>query len=388
MGKLRIRASRADLIDDCGQAAIDDGSPRISFDSDPARLGRAVHDGVATWLRSGKAPVVDELCDMHRVESEESRRDATWLISQAIRRWHQIENDYPKPIVEQQFSFENDWLILDGTGDVVSIADPQRVAVLDWKTGRKGSYYWQRIMYGWLILQWHQTAREVLLRNVWLRTGDDETIVMTRESITHAWNLFASKLRNSIKGNTFSPGDCCRHCDRRHSCRARRTYMNAAIASVREITDNETGEIELSRIEERLDLLDSISEYRDEFRARLKMYMQDTGKPIPISNDRELYLNTPTTRTIHPRPAWDAIWQAVGCSNDKMAGVLAVSITSLKRTVMDAAERGNKTRAWETLLELLRANHAIEEQPGQPRLLTRLRKEPVDDRDPSDSASV
>jgi hypothetical protein len=111
-------------------------------------------------------------------------------------------------------------VVLSGHIDVLSVDyDARRAIVDDWKSGRiDHDFHHQGFGYGTLVMLNDPGIDEVLVNFLWLRTGDGEPYLLTRERM----NQWLEELMADVVkwDGRYHDGPHCGHCHRNHDCPA------------------------------------------------------------------------------------------------------------------------------------------------------------------------
>ncbi len=388
MPKIKTRASRADLLVQCTQSAAPD-VVRIDQANDMAKLGSAVHAIIAGEVSSN--PIDFEQAVWDQGLDSTHYADARFLVSRALRWWNEHGDAFPPHDVEVQHLYEDPWLELSATGDVVGQYG-HVLHVVDWKSGRRsGRYYHQLRATAWCAIQMHPDVLEVHLTLVWLR-DQPETVIITRAELQQWYAAWSLQIRNGIEGGAFSPGDHCDYCPRRHNCDGRTEWMEKQVAfshsivSPGDITlalaEGRSGSIVADKIAGDLEVLGRIAKYREEYRARLRAWMQEHEvTSIVIDADMELALQTKEVKDFDIEAGWNELDRELG---GELKDCLSLSLRRAEAAVKNLTPRGAKTAAWLHFLARLEQCGGMTRREGAPSLVLQQRREP--DAEPADDA--
>jgi hypothetical protein len=344
-----IRASLVPLLLACPQSHGE--GLRIDGDNQMARLGTAIHDGLARLVATGEMATVQQLAALHGVEDSDELGMLLW---RGRKAWEELTAAFPNPQVEQAMTLDiGGGHTLSGHVDLICyIADSGELRVLDWKTGRKQRDFIQQLMsYGLLALQSGVTT--ITCTVVWLREGTMETVRLTVGQI----KTFLADLKLAIKlvgSGTYRVGDHCEHCPRCHACPARTALVRS---SIRDIAGIDAGNI--------LSLGDKLptvyagvkcaEKACKDFRDALKEAVVAQGQ---IAAGGKVYeMNRVEKRVVDPIKAWPVM--AEHLSEEEFAPAIKISLTSLLDAVAEKAPARGKGKAKQAFSAELEAAGAI-----------------------------
>lgn len=335
--------------------------PDLSIESDSyaARLGTAVHAALAR-LVSGERADFDTIAAASEVE----RDDLAPLFFAGRSMWE----DYADAIEVLEVEAEYTRVVVDAPGvvfrghpDLVgrTIEDDEPVlVVLDWKSGRPDSGYFDQLLgyielaatdreHGHGYVFHHAKAIVAWLRDriVDIRDVDEAVRADWRERVVYAIE----------HPDQYGPSaETCQYCPRRYECPARDGMAQATANALVKANDIlALAPASLAAMKPKADLLKSILK---EYDTALKGALE--GGPIPIDDDRELYLQERARSDIDLSSALPALMERFG-SVERLAPALKVSKSELMKLVGARAERGEKGKKRDELMRALDEAGAI-----------------------------
>lgn len=214
----------------------------ISSDSQPRRVGDAVHEAMAQIVREGlrEPPDLNALAQNHGVEDLDDLRILTWF---GIRTWKRIRHESQLLAVEERLEHADGAVELGGAPDVIAEANSGELLVVDWKGGYIEHDYRHQIMgYLWLAAQKypHSLFKGVI---VWLRSCEIEVFSATRAKLAE-WR---EQLGAAVDSDVYAPGPQCQYCPLAHECAARSALIRSTVMDLAPFTEG-TGRITPERI--------------------------------------------------------------------------------------------------------------------------------------------
>jgi hypothetical protein len=195
---------------------------RIDHTGELAGVGTAVHRALAPLIE-GIAPAtsLEIALDMHRDASWEEVRPLFWS---GVKMWEKIREWMPGARAEVGLSAtvtDGDYQAnLTGHIDLLSVDHEKRSAVVgDWKSGRLDhDFHHQGFGYATLVMLNDHDVDEVSVHFFWLRTGEIESYVVTRDRM----NQWLEELMADVVkwDGRYHDGHHCGHCHRNHDCPA------------------------------------------------------------------------------------------------------------------------------------------------------------------------
>lgn len=347
---ITIRASSLPLIEKCVGAIV---APTIKVrdDSEPARLGTAVHSVLARRVLETFVPwsELPRIAKEHRVDHDELR----FLSSLGSRIWEQVWESFPAPQVERSFSMEVGELRLTGHVDIVSHATG-RLSIADWKTGRKDSdYRWQLMAYSALAMN-ALGVDTVSTTVLWVRSGETETVTYTRRQLTD-WLTELVEIVTKWDGS-HTPGEHCEYCPRAHECQARIARQKADLA-VLQVTDAEAiSQLPPARIVELHSQAKQIETMAKRVKDAIREHVLTSGDVSDGSH--VLTMETEARRELVPANAWPVL-EGSGFTDEDFSESMKLSISKVEGIVAKKAGRGNGKKAIEELRDRLAKADAL-----------------------------
>lgn len=211
------RASRIPLAVAC-PPSLQEPHLSIAGDDSGARAGNCVHSIVPALCRG--EPVDAAVAAAYWGVPVDEARLLTALAAQA---WQKVDEFFPEP----QFEVAFDDYEFSGHIDILSIVDPRRPRILDWKSGRLDfDARHQMMTYAWLVLGSLDVAELPAVEAV------EIFVVRLRDQVCDHWAVTPAELeqwrkfvRERLADPTFRPGPHCGHCPRALECPARTLHL-------------------------------------------------------------------------------------------------------------------------------------------------------------------
>ena len=362
-----IRASRLSLALLCGQSQHADSDVLVGGDRKAAELGTAVHAWLGAKIKEIENCVDPrEIAARYGVDCEECEN----LCWQAWRMWWQLWEWFPDPQTEVHLA-AGDWT---GTVDVFSIGNYgcfsdgspcPSATVLDWKTGwREGDAIPQLQAYGWLAFQKYPEVASVYAVIAWVRTGEVERFLWTREEL-EAWHAQTVETLEKEK-DVYRPGPQCGICPRA-ACDAKKNLLILSASWLTMVTrpvttawapptePGERGKLWADVLWRAKLVEDAVKQARDMVRADV----QASGGSLPLPDGQELALVPEIRREIDY--ATGVKIMELYLPDDQIHGCLTVRKTAVEKAVMATAARGTKGKIVQRMLAELDEVGALKE---------------------------
>jgi hypothetical protein len=373
---MKLRCSSLPRAMACPQSVAEvPGALAIGGDSDASRLGVAVHELLADYVRTDKLPTNErknEVAVKHGIADPAG--DMHFLFWAGVEAWRELRDGFqPDPMVEMAMEGGCDPKF---TGHMDAAKDAGAVVRgLDWKSGRKPTDYYPQMM-GYIVLLFDNfpAAEKAILHTVWLREKMVDTITKTRDESAEWYKEAASRLTS----NLYCPGEACRFCPRQTECLARTAMVRSTLADLTDadpqvsILTPETWAAIAPSLTEAWGRVELVESAIDRFKAVVREGVERFG-PLTVTDKTELRL-VPVNpkKSLDTMKAWSVVSEQL--TDAELADCTTVSLTDVQKIVSDKAARGQKKAAKETLLASLRTAGAVIETPQSPRL-TEVRKE-------------
>lgn len=354
-------------------------SIQVEDDSEPARLGTAVHDAIADYITSTgdePRPEMEAYAAKHGLKES---RELKFLYWQARKTWDYLHEAMPDVYgVEVQMEIELDGVKLTGRPDVVALGEDEELVVIDWKSGwMEGEYRDQLMGYYALATKMYGVHEKGKRITVMLREQTLDVVDITPADL-EAW---LEKLQAVAASDERCAGGHCMFCPLRGECDTYRQYIQNAAAAIlpfgQEKTELSPEEIAALRTP-RMMLGVAIKEYD----KVLKATITDHG-PQPIGDGREITLIEQSRDTITYNAATHkAMAGMLGGKveteefQDRIGDFLTFRKTAYLDAVGKLAPRGQKGASKEMALEDLKDVGSLETVQYAPKLQARkIRKE-------------
>jgi len=332
---------------------------QIEADNTEARLGTAVHEALACYVR-GEEYDVPAIAAKHWVDADEVNR-LTWA---GRRLWDGFRDMLIVEAVEELLCYPlSADISLSGHADVGgSLAEPgdeEAAVIVDWKSGRDGVNHRNQMMgYAWLVYNDNQPGPAVVkIITCWLREGAYDIEDVTPADV----NAWEAELHDALKqpGRYGPAPEACRFCPRGHECAAKAALVHDSIVALTapgtHITDMAPASL-VALMPQATMLEGVLKAYREAVKATLAEH-----GPIPLGDGREAYLAERVRETVNTGPAWDILKAAL--PEEQLRDALKVDKGQLRKLVMALAERGQKGKAVAALMEQLKQAGAVDAAP-------------------------
>ena len=343
----------------------------IDGDSDPARLGRAVHAAIASWIGTGgtDADAVDAACDECGVDLA-GRDDAHWLARNAWRFWASIAPHCAPPQLEFAVEAEGPNFRLTGTADLVTFRDDGDLVVYDWKSGRLEPDMLNQLKgYAWAAIQAirpDDLPERFHLAVVWLRDNTRDMREFTLADIRQWATGLSEKVKDYQAGNAAYTDDVswCHYCPLAATCEGRAALLQGAAAMFPAVADSKeiaplTAEDIVRLTPQAAALEKALQAFKDARKAKLI----ELGGSVDCGDGSEIALVEAKRDTVRFAEAVPVLMEALALSHDETITLIADAVTVQKKALEDAvckdAPRGQKSKAKAALMAMLREAGAI-----------------------------
>lgn len=370
--RIMIWPSSIDMISLCpASRATEQDEIVIDHIGDMANVGRAIHAMAEKVVSGHDIESAAEIAAKFNVESHSG--DIEYLVSAVLAAWKKLSQYFRSPFVERKMSLEYQAInpytmepstvVLSGRIDVGEVFEdelsPYAIA-LDWKTGRKDeedSYIGQMKGYAALMFANNDAIETVTVMIVWLRSREFSSIKFSRDEIAK-W--FAGFVKHSVfwDGKTYKPGPHCSWCSRFYDCPARKKEMSSAIEL---FVGNSSSVVDPDSMYHGYKFAKSVIKIAQEFIDQIKAETRKRGGiPIPeMGGDRGFVIKKRSGRKIvkaeKARPILEKYLERNGVD-----AISSISITKLKKALMEVAPRGQKKDFLDKVIEELESNGGLE----------------------------
>lgn len=358
---VRLRPSALPLAFHC-PASIRNSGILINETNEAAGAGSAAHellchlveDGTIEWER------VNEISDKHGGADDQEVR---MLCGKACKIWPQIRDHFPRAMtevrVEKSLTVKD--LCIAGTMDLISISgDVARI--LDWKTGRLDSDYWQQVRaYGCMILLEFPQLRECTVTIVWLRKGEFENYTLTQADAAEWLRELESRVIN-WDGVYCPETKYCSNCPRGHECEARNRLVRRDVAAIADLDmDSIDASIANMPAEQIIALTrkaKTVAKYGAAVVDAVKAAVM-RGQVIE-ANGVALTVETEGRRELDTKKTWGVLDQSFGFTDDDFGEVVKMRASAVESRVAKNAGKGNGAAAVRDLRSKLELAGAVE----------------------------
>ena len=357
---LTLHASELPRIFSCPASAQ---RPEMVIDltSDEARIGSAVHEALARFVRGEEI----ELWQVARNWCVQEEAIAP-LVGVGRHIWQDYSAEITVLAVEQEFSRDVAGITLVGRPDLVgeTSANEDIVGVVwDWKSGSPSRNY-RHQKRGYIALAWCGHPEYCKDITVWLRTGEVEIEDVSLVDMA-AWEI---KLGHVLAdSNRYAPSaETCQYCPKRFDCPARLALVRSSVDEFA-LAEQKVGQLvpaDLVALKDRADLVRQVLKAYD---AALREAVEQAGSLV-LPDGRELFLEERFREDINPARGWMVLKQTIGIEDNQLAlvalqDVLEIAKGKLLDLVAANAPRGQKGKARLALLEALEKAGAIMASP-------------------------
>ncbi len=349
---ITIRCSSLPMLFACRPAL--EGDLQIDERNEASDLGSAAHEAMEAIV-AGRRPDLDAIASRWSCNRDELGR----LAWKGGKFWEQLAPSYPdcetEVVVSAAVAVDGLEIALTGHIDWRSRVSPRRVAFGDFKSGRVDKdFYAQLAGYAACELLSDPDLDDVVASVGWLRTGEIETYVITREVL----DQWLARLSSQLARTAYSTGPHCVHCPRSHSCPA---IQAKAREGVEILTNNHGRSIEGMSSVEVVDLYRRarlVEKVAQSMVASILLHVIQNGPQDSGDGKTLQVVEESGGRDIDVGKAWDII-QARLPDAEAMSSVLRVSATALDDAVAKAAGKGNGAAAKRELAADLESAGAV-----------------------------
>jgi hypothetical protein len=312
----------------------------------------------------GSGLTFDEAIEKHGLSGEDAKQ--TRIFSYMARQvWSELATHLRVLAVEDKLThdvqLDAGTVRITGHADVICEvkAEPNAIALMDWKTGRRRNHTDQLLTYGLLGLHEWPEAEQAICVPVWVRERTYEYHRVSPDDLDE----YRARLRWAVENaDVYNPGPQCEFCPHRYTCDARHAEMREAVAALDETEPQELEPEHLASLRPQARALrDALRTYK----KVLKQTLREHG-PIPIGDGQELYLNEYTAEPVDLQEALPVLadeldGRSPGETLNKIMDALKVSKSDLLQIFADKAEYGEKGDEKERIMTRLREAGAVEE---------------------------
>ena len=382
MEPMTIRCSSLDYLVRCPQSVLGESDVEVSEWHPAATLGHAAHEIVAAHIQ-GEGLTPKAAAARHSISPDDVPELAE-LATGCIELWEKLERHVPDPQCEialesKPIEVKGESYVLSGTADVLSPVGSGDAIVIDWKTGYVDWGYDNQLA-GYALCVWQQMGEpdecEITTVTAFARMGFYRTVKWTPDRLRE-WR--DQLVRNTLsKPELYQPGEHCRFCPHRNTCKAHRVMAQHAVDSMIPRDPAEGAASQWVRaIQEFLDDLTparledpDVAEAVEQIRMRAKIAkdaasdaeamlkeVADRMGYLPCGDDHELVVNRSERRDLNPAQAMRAAQRFM--STDEIADAISVSLTKLCNRYAENAPHGSKGEFKEKLTKALEDAGAI-----------------------------
>ncbi len=364
-----IRCSSLPLAWQCPESQnLPPDAPRLNLSSEPAELGTAAHRWLAAHVQNQELDPA-HLATEHGCDHDELRM----LCHQGAKalsklREHFSAADEPMQVEVPLRGQLDDDTTIAGTADLLS-RQGTTALFLDYKSGRVESDYGHQLRgYGWLGTHfWELQKRridDVVCITVWLRDGVWDIEKLSRAQV----DSWAEEMRRRLKNGrgSFNPGGHCGHCQRAHSCEARRVLVRSTIADLsvdgmKVVQWDQSTRAALGpQIGEAYGRAKLIEKAAEDFKNTLRADIESHG-PLPIGGGRQLALTPVNRRVLDATKARPVLAQWL--KPDEIDTETTISASGVDSLAMSKAPKGQGAAVKRAMAAALEEAGAISVNP-------------------------
>lgn len=358
---MKIRASRLPLAMVC-PASMQPADYDLNSDSEPARLGTAVHEWLAMRIAKPEQLLGDEAFEHLGVKYSLEVDDIRALALRAWQLWREVQQWFPRPQIEVAMSIDLGVGLVELTGhcDVVSYSEEQRIVfVNDHKTGFLDSDHSEQVKaYGLMALQKFPAAEQVHTCVMKVRDFVTDHANYSRSELMGWADRVVERLVN--EGQSYQPGRHCSFCPRRLTCQAFSDWVRWAVELLSggdfiDFTGSPTPEL----VRKVYDAKAVLKRLADEAQEVLRTLTAGSGGSLSRDDEYQLQLVSQIRQTVLFRESWPVLSGLV--EQDFWNQVFRVSKTELLTLIKLGAGRGEKKQAVVELMAKLEAMGALAE---------------------------
>lgn len=342
---------------------------RIDHTGEPAGVGTAVHRALAP-LVEGMDPKASLEIALDRYR-DVPREEVTALFWAGVRMWDKLRDQRKNTIaeVELKATITNGAVQINLSGhiDMLSVDRVTRSAILDdWKSGRLDhDYHAQGFGYACLVMLNDPDIDEVTVNFLWLRAGEIETYLVTRERM----NEWLEELMREVGegAQTYHDGPHCGHCHRNHDCPAVTAMIRRDVAMFSDDAKAEITEMDAPTFcvyWRKLKMLEGLVK---EAREHARIEVERRGGEVQDGAGAVIhFVEAHAAREVDWALARPVIEKFL--TEEEYLPAIDVSAKTLDDLVAKKAGRGKGAQAKRDLAEALKAAKAIQ-QPTQKKLI-------------------
>jgi hypothetical protein len=350
-----VRCSSLPLATICA-ASVRPAEVQIDQVNEAADAGTAVHFALARLVTDGSPffALSDATERFPSVDPDELRM----LFWAGVRAWKEICDWMPNPRAEVALSHGG----LTGHADVDSIK-ARRIDVVDWKSGHK-DYLARDQGFGYAWLEFQDADRtgdafpvdEVGVHFVWLRTGEIESYVVTRERADEWYSELVAKVLDW--DGVYRPGDHCLHCRRNHECPAQTALVRRDVAMFSDGVATDLASMPGPDFVALQRKLKGLVVRAEEALKAMRAEVDRRGGDVDAGDGTHLFFaeeNGP--RVVDAMAAWPILQSRL--TDAELSPAIKVSLSKVESAVAAKAGKGKGAKAKRDLAEELESAHAV-----------------------------
>ena len=355
---MQIRCSALPRIMAC-PASAQPPKIKIDGDSEPARMGTAVHEVLAQVVTEGldAVPNLNHVEEKYGIADRDELRMLCWF---GLTQWQRIRGEVRILAVEEAMESEEfSGVTITGTPDVVC-AEGDTLVAIDWKSEWIERNHKHQLMgYLHMAAQCYPTYTNFKRITVWLRSSDIHTVPVSEKALDEWAAALVERVQHT---DTYDPSpDACIFCPLAHECAARRVMIRASMDDMRALVD--AGGEPPEQLAQVYPVKKMVGAILDQYDVMLKTVLADG--PLPIGDGRGISLQyAPRDHLFLDRIA-KPLMKAWSCKD--MAELIEllgddnikVSKKTIEQVAGDAAFKNEKGKAKKEIVENLRHAGAI-----------------------------
>ncbi len=364
----QFRASSMPLAFACPGSQYGEDEIKIDTANPAADLGLATHAVLRDLVASGSDQLPEDLTEYADRFDLPDTDELRMLVFFGLRALGEIRAGIKGEIlVEVELASES----LDPpailTGHLDAYAPGNEIAILlDYKSGRLDlNHYHQFASYAWLA--WNDgNADKIVVYAILLRDQTYRKYTFTPAKMAAWWQEFQERIVRW--DGKFTVGGHCRFCPRQAACPARTAMVRSTVTELLDLANPAVDPAVTTREEyaatrkelawRNLDLFRRVKVIEsavEQFKDWLKADISLNG-PMTVG-DVTLQLDQRERQTIDAEKAWPILTARL--TDDDLAPAVTISKGKLLDTIASYAQRGQKGKARQEIMELLRAAEAI-----------------------------
>lgn len=335
---ISLRCSQLPLVQLCPASIDVRPELRVESDSEPARLGTAVHELLRRHIAGADFDPI-EVAYTHRVNINELLS----LYYMGLRQWDDLQEWFAdRPEAEVELTTIRDGVALSGHIDLLACGEEGEVRILDWKSGRMDVDHSDQVKgYALLAIDDLPYANRAYTAVALIRDQVVDGAKHERQQLHAWWKDLLAKVTQEPR--PYNPGPHCRFCPRALECPAKDRAIAQAFGITSgyntyslptDMTDRAT------KLVAAMDAVRFLEHLAEQVKLLVKGDVLAHGGVMDAADGRKLVAKDVRTTEIVAAEAWEILSEEL--SPELLLTVVDVGKTKLEALVRDAAPRGSK----------------------------------------------